>query len=575
LSEAPADDARLRRAWRLPAWVWLAIVLALAVHQAMFWSAPALDSDVLALLPTEQRDPLVAAAAERAADGVTREVVVLLAAPDWDATRRAVAAYEKALDTDAAGLVPQRGDTATAAIDFFRPHGERLLTPAQRARLAAADDNALAQQALAGLYGPGPGGLGSWREDPLGLVSEWWQARAGRFDQRDGLAAVDGEDRTWAVLHYTARSSAFRLDGQAHLKDALDAAIAAAQRAAPGTRELRAGVPLHAESAAVQATSETSTIGFGSLAAVIALMWFAFRGVRPVGLVALSLTVGWAAGVSATALVFGSVHLLTLVFGASLVGVAEDYGIHYFACRQGGAEGRAQGSFALMRALLPGLFLAWVTSALAYAALGAAPFPALRQMAVFSAAGLVAAFATVACWFPWLDRAPHPPSRFGQTIAASLAPWPRAHRASPGTWLALAGLAVLLAIGLPRVVVHDDLRSMQNSPPALVAMQVEAGKLLGLPSPAQFFLVRGDTAEHVLQREEALAARLDAAVAEGALGGYAATSQWVPSRARQMRDASLVAAAETRAGGRRPGHRRNRRARSSHRAAPRRRGVAA
>jgi predicted exporter len=106
---------------------------------------------------------------------------------------------------------------------------------------------------------------------------------------------------------------------------------------------------------------------------------------------------------------------------------------------------------------------------------------------------------------------------------------------------------VLLAIGLPRVVVHDDLRSMQNSPPALVAMQAEAGKLLGLSSPVQFFLVRGDTAEHVLQREEALAARLDAAVAEGALGGYAATSQWVPSRARQMRDASLVAAAETRA----------------------------
>ena len=544
MSEAPANDARLRQAWRAPAWVWLLVVLALAVHQVAFWRAPALDSDVLALLPTEQRDPLVAAAAERASDGVTRDVVVLLSAPDWAGTRRAVAAFEGALDLAASGLAVQRTDSAGAAIEFFQPHGERLLTPAQRARLAGADDNALGEQALAGLYGPAPAvGPGGWREDPLGLAPEWWQARIGRFDQRDGLASVQDGDRVWAVLRYTARASAFRLDGQAHIKDALDRATAAAENAVPGTRQLRAGVPLHAEAAAVNATSETSTIGLGSLIAVILLMWFAFRGLRPVGLVALSLAIGWAAGVSATALVFGSVHLLTLVFGASLVGVAEDYGIHYFSCRQKGDAG----PFALMRALLPGLFLAWVTSALAYLALGAAPFPALRQMAVFSTAGLVAAFATVACWFPWLDRAAHPASGFGRAIGASLARWPRAGLASRGTWIAVAVFAVLLAVGLPRVAVHDDLRNLQNSPADLVRMQGEAGTLMGLPSPAQFYLVRGASAQQVLEREEALATQLDAAVADGTIAGFGATSQWVPSQARQRSDAALVASAETRA----------------------------
>ena len=43
---------------------------------------------------------------------------------------------------------------------------------------------------------------------------------------------------------------------------------------------------------------------------------------------------------SATAWVFGQVHLLTTVFGASLIGCAEDYGLYYFASRQG-APGRA------------------------------------------------------------------------------------------------------------------------------------------------------------------------------------------------------------------------------------------
>ena len=42
-------------------------------------------------------------------------------------------------------------------------------------------------------------------------------------------------------------------------------------------------------------------------------------------LASASLLIGCAAGLSATVLVFGQVHLLTLVFGASLVGVAEDF----------------------------------------------------------------------------------------------------------------------------------------------------------------------------------------------------------------------------------------------------------
>src|SRR5204862_910631 len=130
----------------------------------------------------------------------------------------------------------------------------------------------------------------------------------------------------------------FQLDGNAHIKNAIDQASAKALAVAPEVRILRAGVPLHAEAAAVRASWEINTIGWGSLLAVIALMWLAFRSLRPVLLVSLSLLIGTASAVAVTVLVFGKIHLLTLVFGASLVGVAEDYGIHYFACRQGRSD---------------------------------------------------------------------------------------------------------------------------------------------------------------------------------------------------------------------------------------------
>ncbi|UUZ53988.1 hypothetical protein LP419_36640 [Massilia sp. H-1] len=46
-----------------------------------------------------------------------------------------------------------------------------------------------------------------------------------------------------------------------------------------------------------------------------------------------------------------------------------------------------------------------------------------------------------------------------------------------------------------------------------MADQIRLGKLLDAPTPVQYFLVRGDSPETVLQREEALKQRLDVLVA--------------------------------------------------------------
>lgn len=537
------ESARHAR-WKALAWAWLLCVAALAAHQAAFWREARLDSDVLALLPGDTSDALLEAANERLSGGATRQVVVLVGAPDWARTRAAAQAFEAALAGPASPLVAahRTEDGLAEAMELYAGHRRGLLTPAQRAQL---DDPRAVELALARLYSPGAGGLGAWRDDPLGLWPEWWQARTrGGLAPRDGLLAVRGESRDWALLRFDSRGDTFKLDGEAHLGTALDAARAAA--AAGDVEVITGGVPLHAEAAAVRARTEVGTIGLGSLLAVVALVWLAFRSPRPILMVSASLLVGCAAGVSVTALVFGQVHLLTLVFGASLVGVAEDYGIHWYASRQ------AQPAVpppTLMRRLLPALALALVTSALAYLALGVAPFPGLRQMAVFSAAGLAAAFVTVALWFPWLDRQPPRPSAFAAAVGRSLARWPRIANRWP-TWLAAAAVLVLLATGLPKLATNDDLRSLQASPPQLLANEARLGRVLGLPSPAQYFLVEGADAEQVREREEALTDRLAALAAEGQLGGWRAVTDWLPSSARQREDAEAVRAAESRVLGR-------------------------
>jgi predicted exporter len=327
------------------------------------------------------------------------------------------------------------------------------------------------------------------------------------------------------LLRYRLTGAAFAIDGLAHLATALEDAKSAVP---PGVEVLAAGVPLFAEAAAVQANKEVGTVGVGSLLAILIIMALAFRSPLPLVLVTLSVLMGVAAGLSVCVLIFGKVHLMTLVFGAGLVGVAEDYGIHYFASRQAQPS---RDKRELLRHLTPGLFMAMLTSVAGYVMLAIAPMPGLRQVAVFSSVGLAGAFLTVLAWFPFLDRGQLKPTRFSAVWAASRAWWPSL--SNRALTLGVLVTSVVTGLGVSRLKVLDDIRALQASPQSLIDAQRTVAQRIGLPSPAQFFIVRGEGDAQRLEREEALAAKLDALALTGVLTGYDAVSSWVPSPARQ------------------------------------------
>ena len=550
MSFADASRPVRRLPWQVAAWTWLALCMVVAVHQWTFWRSSHFGTDVMALLPQDEQAPEVGIATRQLADQLTRQVVVMIGAPDWASARQAAAAWEQAAVNDDVGdRVPlARSAMASAGslrdtLSFYAPYRDRLLTPAQRAQLEHAQPGALVQGALAALSQPGGGlRLADWNADPLALWPQWWVARASdtRARPRDGLLSLSDGGLEWAVLLEQTSGAAFSMSGDAPLAGALAKGRAAALAAVPGARVLAGGVPLFAEHAASRAHLEVNTIGWGSIAGVLVLVFLAFRSLWPRVLMALSLLVGVAMALSVTSFVFGQVHLLTTVFGASLVGCAEDYGLYYFASRQGSP---AEPPLRMISTLLPGLALALLTSVLGYLALGLPPFPGLRQMALFSVVGIVGAFMTTVCWFPWIDRGVIRRTAFSGWISDSLARYPR-FRAGRATWIAHGLFALACALGIAQLRVNDDLRQLQSSPPALLDAQREIGRLLGVASPSQFFVVRGNSADDVLQREEALKARLDARVAQGEIAGYRALSDWVPSQARQASDAGLTRRAE-------------------------------
>ena len=66
-----------------------------------------------------------------------------------------------------------------------------------------------------------------------------------------------------------------------------------------------------------------------------------FRSLLPLLLSLSSIAIGVGSAVLVSVWFFNSVHILTIVFGASLIGIVVDYSLHYFYHFLAGQKGKA------------------------------------------------------------------------------------------------------------------------------------------------------------------------------------------------------------------------------------------
>jgi predicted exporter len=518
----------------------------LLIHNGYLWWQQRLvpDTNILALLPAQERDPMLKRALAQMVEAAQQRVIVLIGAPEWNDALRAANIYRKSLAPFCHLICADQQVTDRTESDWietFKNHRLALLTREDDAALRVQAPSYWLDRALAKLYSPfaGPQPL-AWQEDPFGLFNNWLMARAQETPvrPRDGELSVSADQRFYVVLPLTLRLPAFALAGQQAVMPVLAQARQAVTQMAPKIGIIQAGVVLHASAAATQARQEMSTIGIGSLAGILILIWTTFRSLKPIILVTLSIAIGCLGALSISWLIFERIHLITLVFGASLIGVAQDYGIYFF-CQRAGLANHQLDSWGLLRRILPALILTLVTTLIGYVGLVLTPFPGLRQMALFSATGLSFAWLTVVCWFPALARASALNQRCAERYGHSLAAWPRLAYDRRTLYTALAFTAVLL-YGGSRMTVQDDIRSLQKSPQNLLDDQLKIGKILDLATPVQFYLLRAANTEALLQREETLKQRLDLLVQQQQIGGYQAISNWVPSARLQASRRQLI-----------------------------------
>lgn len=553
---------------------WLAVLWLMMVLLCTVWIAGSLsrgyqfDTSVLALLPqTEHRDPaqpdalaalnreLLGRADQQLASLASERMLFLISAPERQRSLAAAEAYAEALR--ASGLFADLTTTLgqpqlEAAQQALFPHRYQLMTADARAALKQNPikrEHPLLRQALARLYSPMASAVAPRLvDDPLQLFFAWQLETAPRtsFAPEGGWLTRNHDGRSYRLLAATLAGDPYKLDYQQKVARLLAEARAGV---GPEVEVLSSGLLLHAAHGAEQARQEISTIGLGSLVGIALLLLWCFRRPRYLALAFLPIACGWVVALAICMLVFPGLHLITLAFGASLIGVAIDYSLHFICAREalsaedsGATAGLGHGH-RVLRLIMPGMLLGLISSALAYAAQGVAPFPGLRQMALFSVAGLLGAWLTVALWLPYLcatrmdSMRAAPLQRFAPRLGQMLAVWPNV-RTRP---VAL-GLLILLAIAfwqLSQLQFSDDIRRLQTSPAALLEEDGRVQRLTAAVSAGQYFVISADNEEQLLQTEEKLALGLGTAIASGAVADYQAISRWVPSAAVQSSNREL------------------------------------
>lgn len=470
----------------------LAVAAGMVIAIRLLGPTAPIDTDIMALVPQAERDPVLAASIDTASQLVAGRVVLLVDGSGGAVPPAAVADLQAELE--ASGVWQSLDDEGSTLWRWLFEHRARLLCPDDRAMLERGEGAIIAADAMARIHAsllPLPGRL--LRDDPLLLTLRLVDCLLPAGPQQPGTTLLNGR----------LDGSAFALDVQ----DRLGGAITAwqARHADAGIVLRRAGAVFHAAESAAAARLEIAWVSLFSLAVTLATFVVLFAQARAALLALGTLLIGVASGLAACLLVFPQVHALALLIGAAMTGIGVDYAIHVMTAGRTCALPQANPARVIARPLT--ISLCTTLSALAF--LGITGIELLRQIALFGAAGLLVSFG-FSRFVLWRLHRPsdrlHSPAAWFQRLSRGLLAWSADRR---HLWPATLLVALVLLLGWPALVTTDDVRGFQARSATLVADEQAIAAQVNLATQSRFLLLRATDPAALAAVEAAVIGLLD------------------------------------------------------------------
>lgn len=530
---------------RLWAIIWLVLVLSCAAYLGVrAYEGIRFETDLMALLPQEERDPVKKQEQDAVTKSLSQQIVILISGANGTDVLPAARVMKDSMRNTQ--LIQFNDvDTGKAAQKqiwgFYFPYRSGLLSAHDRTLLLNAQGKQVAERAVAQTYSfTGISDPSLLRKDPFLLMPSFFiglSAPDTKFSFSNGFLTLKENGKTWVMLTGKLNGEPYSVDSQEIVVSAYTKTKSQLSSQYPDVDIIHTGAVFFADAGSKQAMGETSTIGVVSTIGVLLVLIFVFRAVSPIILSFMTLGVGMLCALSFSLMIFDNLHVGALLFGVSLIGIAVDYSLEY--CSEIFYPASNTPMQRLKKSVM-GISLGTATTAIGYLTFFFAPFPGLKQVAIFSTVGLLASWVTVVLWLPLLDNMKEPKHRvqmmdfFAKMLRFWLLPKYLLMRR-----IVFAFLLVAMTMGLFLLKIDDDVRHLQTLSAGLKAEQIQIQNITKHSQGTAFFIVKGSDLEQTLQREEKLNDALFVLVNDGDLGSYNGITNFFPSIARQKENRIL------------------------------------
>jgi len=301
------------------------------------------------------------------------------------------------------------------------------------------------------------------------------------------------------------------------------------------TRFIYQGTPFMSHTSSNSAIKEIGFITTISLMIVIVLLVIVFKNPLPIISSVITIGLSMLTSLVTTLAVFHTMHIITLLFGTSLIGSCIDYSVHYFTHWAG--NDKLSDGCDIRNHLLPGLSMAIISTGICYTILLFAPFNLLKQMALFSISGLISSYLTTICLFPYIplpkgERKIYLEKKYMRPTRDAH------HKKVRGRWVVSAIFAfaiISLLICHKNVIIKNDLTAMFSAKGRLAENEKEFSELLNY-NLNSWFIVEGNSEQEILEKEDMFCKDLK----EINNSGYISSSLFVPSIKQQNQSRKAV-----------------------------------
>lgn len=287
------------------------------------------------------------------------------------------------------------------------------------------------------------------------------------------------------------------------------------------------GVPFHSYESSSSAQTEISIISTVSLLIIILLFIIIFKNPLPVIASVLAIMLSVAFAFSANILVFHEIHILTFVFGTTLIGTCFDYSVHYFIRWKTDLAVNSGGE--ISSKLFRGLTMSLLSTEVCYLILCFAPFPILKQVGVFSFTGILSSYLTVMCIFPKFKI----PEKNREIPFIKYFSMPEFLSAKKTKHILLCVIIFVFGILIfafhKNIRIENNLSSFYSMKGNLLEGEKTSAKVLNHGSSGWYFIVSGKSKDELLENEKDFCLMLDKEIQNKKLSSYTAITQYISS----------------------------------------------